>query len=274
MDTTRKKKGLEWYHWSILVTGIIYTLMNTTFVIINAYTCINWDPESATILYNISYNSTRLDKSCLQFENLTTPDSTVDPFYKLEGQHHIAWGCLSICFVTLPGLFLITQTDGPIRDGLKLWTKTFGTRNLKYCTKFFGYMIVLICFPIALFSTQLIAMLTNDVDWFKVVMLMVGLEAFFHSLPQFLLQLFMIVNGYPLTITQLALLLISFTLVLSNCLRFDIIVNRTRFKSIKDIIIFGIRVLPQHVTGIWFRSCTLVLTLTFLRYKLCMLRKQ
>ena len=272
MDTTRKKKGLEWYHWSILVTGIIYTLMNTTFVIINAYTCINWDSASDTVLYNISYDRKNFQDPCIA--NGTSSDLSDSTFYQLESQHHTVWGSLSICFVTLPGLFLLSQTDGPIRDGLQLWTKTFGTRNLKYCTKFFGYMIMLICFPIALFSTQLTAMLTNDVAWFKVVMLMVGLEAFFHSLPQFLLQLFMIVNGYPLTITQLALLLISFTLVLSNCLRFDIIVNRTRFESIKDIIIFGIRSLPQHFTGIWFRSCTLVLTLTFLRYKFCMLSKE
>lgn len=272
MDTTREKKGLEWYHWSVLVTGIIYTLMNTTFVIINAYTCINWNPKSATVLYSLPYNRIKFNETCIT--NETSSGLSDSSFYKLEEQHHTVWGCLSVCFVTLPGLFLITQTDGPIQDGLKLWTKTFGTRNIKYCTKFFGYMIMLICFPITLFSTQLTAMLTNDVAWFKVVMLMVGLEAFFHSLPQFLLQLFMIVNGYPLTITQLALLLISFTLVLSNCLRFDIIVNRTRFNTIKDIIIFGIRILPQHVTGIWFRCCSLVLTLTFLRYRLCMMGNQ
>ena len=68
MDTTRKKEGLEWYHWSILVTGIIYTLMNTTFVIINAYTCINWDSESDTVLYNISYDRENFKDPCIANE--------------------------------------------------------------------------------------------------------------------------------------------------------------------------------------------------------------
>ena len=74
MDTTREKKGLEWYHWSVLVTGIIYTLMNTTFVIINAYTCINWNTTSATILYNISYEKENFNETCIT--NLLTNSVT------------------------------------------------------------------------------------------------------------------------------------------------------------------------------------------------------
>ena len=173
---------------------------------------------------------------------------------------------MSTSFLALPGIFLITQSDGPILDGLNLLIETFTKRKLQYGIKAFVYAILLFCYPITLFLTQLTTMLTNDAGWFNVVMLMMGLEAFFHSLPQFLLQLFMIVYGFKLTVTQLLLLIISFALLLTNSVRFDIIANRTKFKNVQDMVIYGGRILPQHVTGIIFRCCSIVLTLAFLRY--------
>ena len=55
------KKHLEWYHNAILILAVIYTLMNTTSVIINAYSCFNLDFHKSTSIYNISYNGQKLD---------------------------------------------------------------------------------------------------------------------------------------------------------------------------------------------------------------------
>ena len=259
MASSNSIKHLQWYHWCILVIGIVYTLMNTTSVIINAFTCFNRKAHITTVIYNITYNDNIDFKAEKCFNETDIKGET-------EDLNDPVWGSLSVCFLALPGLFLITQSDGPIRDALKLWRKTIATTNIRYCTKFFGYTILLICYPITLFLTQMTAMLTDDVGWFNIVMFMIGIEGFFHALPQFLLQLFMIANGFDLTVTQFLLLSISFTFVLTNSLRFDIIANRTRFHNIQEIVIYGCRILPQHVTGILFRCCSIVLTLTFLRY--------
>ena len=146
-------------------------------------------------------------------------DCFVEAWIKENGENsgssepqHVVWGILSICLLASPGLFLITQSDGPMPDNFGLLIKTCSTRNLKYCTKAVTYAIILICYPITLLLAQLTAILTNDVEWFKISMLMIGLEAFFQSLPQFLLQMFMVVNGFSLTITQFLLFMISIML--------------------------------------------------------------
>lgn len=268
--SNKVKQKLEWYHFLVLVFGVIYSLMNTTSVIINSYTCLNGNLYSSTRIYNITYSHVTFGSDITK-----SNDCFVESWKNLnetrresmiKEPEHVIWGSLSLCVLALPGLFLIAQTDGPIPDNVGLWIKCYSTRNLKYCTKALGYVIILICYPITLLLSLLTAMLTNDVDWYNIAMLLLGLESFFQSLPQFLIQMFMVVNGFSLTVTQLLLLIISFTFLLLNCLRFDIYANQTRFLTSKDVATYGSRVLSQHVTGIVFRCCSLVLIITFFRY--------
>ena len=265
MAQPKKVKKLEWYQWCVLIVGLMYSVMNTTSVLMNAFACFITNTHIGFYNNEISYNDS-LDvdnQKCFERDFL---DNELSDAKGKRFKAHPVWGSLSTSFLALPGLFLITQSDGPILDGINLLIKTCTQMKLQYCLKFLVYAILLICYPMTLFLTQLTTMLTNDAGWFNVVMLMMGLEAFFHSLPQFLLQLFMIVYGFKVTITQLLLLIISFALLLTNSLRFDIIANRTKFKTVQDMVLYGCRILPQHVTGIVFRCCSIVLTLAFLRY--------
>jgi hypothetical protein len=266
MAPPKKVKTLEWYQWCVLVVGIMYSVMNTTSVLMNAFACFITDANNLSGFYNNNLTYQQLPKSADTRKCFEESFLDVVAHQNMTFKAHPIWGSMSTSFLALPGLFLITQSDGPILDGIILLIKTCTKMKLQYCLKFFIYAILLFCYPMTLFLTQLTTMLTNDAEWFNVVMLMMGLEAFFHSLPQFLLQLFMIIYGFKLTITQLLLLIISFALLLTNSVRFDVIANQTKFKTVQDMVVYGCRILPQHVTGIVFRCCSIVLTLAFLRY--------
>lgn len=194
MAPRKKVKELEWYHWCVLVVGLMYSVMNTTSVLMNAFACFITDDNNLSGLYNnnLTYKnlpSTTESKACFEETFLT---NELNAYQSEKFKAHPIWGSMSTSFLALPGIFLITQSDGPILDGINLLIKTCTKRKLQYCIKVFVYAIILFCYPMTLFLTQLTTMLTNDAGWFNVVMLMMGLEAFFHSLPQFLLQLFMI----------------------------------------------------------------------------------
>jgi hypothetical protein len=182
------------------------------------------------------------------------------------GSTNPVWAGVGIFILTLPGIFLMTQADGPLNDGFD-FMKEFGkTRKLKYFVKFFGYGLGIIFYPAILLVTQLIAIWQNDTEWFDVVMLLAGLQAVFNSFPHLGLELYMFLNGGERHYSQIFLIVASFIFLTTNAIRLDIITNRVRFQSTKEKIFYGLKSLPQHTTCIMFRVMSLVLTFSFIRW--------
>ena len=183
-----------------------------------------------------------------------------------EGPTDPVWAVVGICIVTLPGVFLMTQTDGPLKEGAHLMKKFWITRKLKYFVKFFVYGIGIICYPAMLLFTQMIAIWQNDTEWFEVVMVLAGLQAVFNSFPHLGLELYMYLNGGERHYSQIVLIVTSFIFLITNAIRLDIIGNKARFQATREKIIYGLKVLPQHATCITFRVMSLVLTFSFIRW--------
>ena len=185
------------------------------------------------------------------------------------GPQHPVWASVGMGILTLPGIFLISQTDGPLKDGLEMIKKFKSTLKLKYCFKLFGYAIGIVFFPAMLLTTQLIAIWQNDVEWFNLVMLLAGLQALFNSFPHLCHELYMLLNGNEADEahkSQYFLITTSLIFLISNAIRFDLIANKVRFHSWKEKAIYGFKVLPQHVTCIIFRVMSFVLTFTFIHW--------
>ena len=176
------------------------------------------------------------------------------------------WAAIGIAILTFPGVFLITQTDGPLNDGLNMARKIKDTTNVKYAFKIVGYAIGILFYPAMLLTTQLIAIWQNDIRWFNVSMLMAGLHALFNSFPHLIFELYMLLNCGERHISQYVLICMAFIFMVSNAIRFDLIANRIRFHSFKEKLFYGLMVLPQHTTCIIFRMMSFVLTFTFIRW--------
>ena len=159
-----------------------------------------------------------------------------------EGPKDPVWAVVGILIITLPGVFLMTQTDGPLKEGLHLMRKFRDTRKLKYCMKILVYGCGILFYPALLLMTQMIAIWQNDTEWFEVVMLLAGLQAVFNSFPHLILELYMYLNGGERHYSQVVLILTSFIFLITNAIRFDIIANKARFQATKDKIIYVLKI--------------------------------
>jgi len=241
MTSKRKVVEMETHHFVVLGTLTMYTFIDFVAVLSN----------SILRLYPQNFDKIN-DGVCKK----TQQEDTTDP----------VWAGVGIAILTLPGVFLITQTDGPLNDGLNMAKKIKDTTNVKYVFKIVGYAIGILFYPAMLLTTQLIAIWQNDIRWFNVSMLMAGLHALFNSFPHLIFELYMLLNGEDPHISQYVLIGMAFIFMVSNAIRFDLIANRIRFHSFKEKLFYGLMVMPQHTTCIIFRVMSFVLTFTFIRW--------
>ena len=232
---------METHHFVVLGTLTMYTFIDFVAVLSN----------SILRLYPQKFDEIP-DGACQKIQQ----EDTTDP----------VWAGVGIAILTLPGVFLITQTDGPLNDGLNMAKKIKDTTNVKYLFKIVGYAIGILFYPAMLLTTQLIAIWQNDIRWFNVSMLMAGLHALFNSFPHLIFELYMILNCGDRHISQYVVICMAFIFMVSNAIRFDLIANRIRFHSFKEKLFYGLMVLPQHTTCIIFRVMSFVLTFTFIRW--------
>ena len=241
MASKKKVVEMETHHFVVLGTLTMYTFIDFVAVLSN----------SILRLYPQNFDKIN-DGVCKK----TQQEDTTDP----------VWAGVGIAILTLPGVFLITQTDGPLNDGLNMAKKIKDTTNVKYVFKIVGYAIGILFYPAMLLTTQLIAIWQNDIRWFNVSMLMAGLHALFNSFPHLIFELYMLLNCGERHISQYVLICMAFIFMVSNAIRFDLIANRIRFHSFKEKLFYGLMVLPQHTSCILFRVMSFVLTFTFIRW--------
>ena len=243
MGSTEKSEIMEVYQFAVVGTLTMYTFID--FVAIMTNSIFRLYPRAGD---NITSITTRYSIRC--------DEDDKDP----------AWASVGILILIFPGFFLMTQSDGPLKDGLHLIRKFWSTKMLKYLFKLILYGIGIIFYPIMLLVIQMIAIWQNDSEWFNVVMLLAGLQAIFNSFPHLGLELYMLLNGGNVTLSQILSIVISFIFLITNAIRFDLIANAVRFKTLKQKIAYGFQVLPQHLSCIIFRVMAFALTFSFFRW--------
>ena len=250
MGSTEKSEIMEVYQFAVVGTLTMYTFID--FVIILTDSIFRLNPrEGVHVRTNITSYSIRCPGN-----NDVESDKMADP----------TWAGVGILILIFPGIFLMTQSDGPLKDGIHLIRKFWSTKMLKYLVKLMFYGIGIIFYPIMLLVIQMIAIWQNDSEWFNVVMLLAGLQAIFNSFPHLGLELYMLLNGGDVKVLQILSIVSSFIFLITNAIRFDLIANTVRFKTLKQKIAYGFQILPQHLSCIIFRVMAFVLTFSFIRW--------
>ena len=243
-----KQKIVKMETYQFVVVGILTMYTFIDFVAVMTNSALRMYPQSGDKIAN------------------PTPSVPCNSREEHGGSTDPVWAGVGIFIVTLPGIFLMTQTDGPLKDGVDFMKGFWRTRKLKYVFKFFGYWLGIIFYPAMVLMTQIITIWQNDAEWFDVVMLLAGLQAVFNSFPHLGLELYMLLNGSERHYSQIVLIGASFIFLITNAIRLDIIANKVRFQTTKEKIVYGLKVLPQHSTCITFRVMSLVLTFSFIRW--------
>ena len=185
---------------------------------------------------------------------------------------HQVWGTVGIFIMFLPGIinipvFLVYLMNG--RNMFKELRDEFGVRadtNSKKCE----FLMFDICnmwfYPIVVifgsFTALCKAFRGNASEYVKVGTVVVGLEAFYESFPQILLQCFVIFYGYEVTTVQKVTIFTSLFMLARVAIVYDFLWKRLSFK---DTLINTAILFPAHATTIMFRVSAFTMTMVFLR---------
>ena len=171
-------------------------------------------------------------------------------------EKHDSWGYAGLGIIFLPGIVLLPYfLLGAIRN--KYW-------------KFLVLMIVLLpAYPILLILTQLFSLLSfcsvTDQSARKIGLMAFGMEAFFESFCQLVLQGYTILYGYDVTITQAVSISFSFLTLARTSILFDITMKKVDFGFIESLR-HTASILPCYASAILFRVTSFSLTIAYFRY--------
>ena len=171
-------------------------------------------------------------------------------------EKHDSWGYAGLGIIFLPGIVLLPYfLLGAIRN--KYW-------------KFLVVMIVLLPFyPILLILTQLLSLLSfcnvTDQSARKIGLMAFGMEAFFESFCQLVLQGYTILYGYEVTITQVVSISFSFLTLARTSIIFDITMKKVDFGFVESLK-HTASILPCYASAIVFRVMSFSLTIAYFRY--------
>ena len=230
--------------------------------LLNALTflgCIQTKNETSSLL-DLSF-------SCPNISNMTSGDIN-ETMNGIEKEVHQVWGIVSMSLILLPGVI----------GGLPLFILTFHLSKdwQEYCMVFI-ILLASIFFPIAVVITPLLAMVYTCVkgkfpaEYQMVVTSLTEVEAAIESSGQLALQMYTVINGYPITLIQKITILSSFFQIGKCSIMQDIEVKEvviegedeapTFCRTLKEILIRT----PVYVPTIIFRIGSLVATMAYLR---------
>lgn len=173
-------------------------------------------------------------------------------------EEHKIWGTLGILLIFLPGII------APIPFIVVVIFKRGYLTALKFFVGGLFYPITLILFAF----TSVFQAFKDEDDAYKWTVQMVGAEAFFESFPQMILQGYTILYGHDVTNVQKVTIVASFVLLARTSIVFGLAIESSIIDeklSLKDSMIYTMKVLPTHVTTISFRVLSFSLTIAFLR---------
>ena len=179
------------------------------------------------------------------------------------------WGILSLrlSLVFMPGLiFGVVGGMGVIADD---WKNCFSWMVLLFrlAIGVFGPVIVPFIFIYNIGRMMLKKEVDEGVNW--VITVALGLEASLEALPQLVLQLHTILNGYDTTWIQLLSIGSSFTSIAVSSITSDIEFGKSgddeQDLTLTEKARIFLERIPCYLTTIIFRSLSLTLTISFLR---------
>ena len=170
------------------------------------------------------------------------------------------WTGIGIGIVFLPGLLSV-----PL-----FFTTAITNRSWKGAI---AALILSLFYPMTLIAVQLLMLLiacTGRASNGKnkgiqgAAMTMVGLEAFWESFPQMVLQVCTLLYGYPITSIQRATIMTSFLLLAKTSISYDMMMTTsdlTLIETVKHIL----KTMPCYFTTIVSRVLSISLTISYLR---------
>ena len=170
------------------------------------------------------------------------------------------WTGIGIGIVFLPGLLSI-----PL-----FFTTAITNRSWKGAI---AALILSLFYPITLIVVQLLMLLiacTGRGDNGKnrgiqgVAMTMVGLEAFWESFPQMVLQVCTLLYGYPITPIQRVTIITSFILLAKTSISYDMMMT-TSDLTLNETVKHILKTMPCYFTTIVSRVLSISLTISYLR---------
>ena len=170
------------------------------------------------------------------------------------------WTGIGIGIVFLPGLLSI-----PL-----FFTTAITNRSWKGAI---AALILSLCYPITLIAVQLLMLLIactgrggngKNRGIQGVAMTMVGLEAFWESFPQMVLQVCTLLYGYPITPIQRVTIITSFILLAKTSISYDMMMT-TSDLPLNETIKHILKTMPCYFTTIVSRVLSISLTISYLR---------
>ena len=169
-----------------------------------------------------------------------------------------SWGYAGLGIIFLPGVVLFPYIVlGAIRN--KYW-------------KFLGLMIVLLpIYPALLILTQLFSLISFcrgakvHKSARQIGLMAFGMEAFFESFCQLVLQGYTILYGYQVTITQAVSISFSLLALARTSILFDITMKKVDFGFIETLR-HTASILPCYASAIVFRVTSFSLTIAYFRH--------
>ena len=161
---------------------------------------------------------------------------------------HTKWGILMIIILFIPGLYLACKPSRHNRNEL-----TIRFLSLFFPIYMIGYTFYALRFP-------------RNVDIQRRLALACACEAFFESFPQIVFTCY----TYAFVTTHIHLIsklqtLGSIILLGKGIIAFDVVSCDVKLDTIKDIVLYPMRLLPLYLVGTFFRISALTLTCIYLR---------
>ena len=170
------------------------------------------------------------------------------------------WTAVGIGIVFLPGLLSI-----PL-----FFTTAITNRSWKGAL---AALILSLFYPITLIVVQLLMLLIactgrggngKNKGIQGVAMTMVGLEAFWESFPQMVLQVCTLLYGYPITPIQRVTIITSFILLAKTSISYDMMMT-TSDLTLNETVKHILKTMPCYFTTIVSRVLSISLTISYLR---------
>ena len=198
-------------------------------------------------------------------------NSTEEPTY-YETAPHLIWGSIGMLLIFCPGMFALIfaiLSDRPYDMFCKQEKGTW------CCITSLFWSLFLLCYPLVIVVAGVATIFTGtnklfgDSDamgWAPGLVVFAAFESYFQSVPQLILQIFSLLNRYPLNGLQLLTILTSALMILKTGIELDLKAAEEEVGDKSKRCRHLIRIIPLNISALLFRTAAITLTATYLRY--------
>ena len=189
---------MEFGQFILVATVIMFTFIDVVATVTKSIFLLNPIDEKA-----VESNIKRYSIRCVGYE-FTDSNKMVDQ----------VWASAGIVILIFPGIFIITASSRPLKEGCKTILKFCRTTTLKYLFKLILFGVAIIIYPIMQLVIQIIAIYQNSTNGDNLIVLLGGLHAIFNTFPHLGLELYMLLNGGNVNYANILSIVFSFILLI------------------------------------------------------------